>query len=344
MYQGVTIKYYRHLDLETEWKRLPTILVSGFCTSRQGAIFQEGEIRAEKAEESSFVQRPPINTVKCRSPIILAISVLLLANPATEGWQFRSRPDLAPPRLNIIIPASAVEPGYLFLAPFAGLPDTPTAPHGYGHGHGHLTILDQHYEQIRELWAGNHKLVEKHEFHVVGEETGLIQIYQPIPRDLTPWGAEPEQQWIVNAIIQGEIRPRGLGIATGKILLEWSSVDHVSPDEAILPINPGQAGSGYNSACAVDKINAHGTEHDSGGERGPHSSLGVGVENHRAFRFNWTGLPSEEPAIVSLEDAGGTTLYVWWNGDTEATAWRFDEVSNKYGSREFPGRGKEKKL
>ena len=172
------------------------------------------------------------------------------------NWQFRSRPDLAPPRLNITIPASdKTEEGFLFVAPFAGFPDTPTEQHGprqagpyifrddgdlvwsgygiysiwstnfqagrwggkdilfsfegdhnpgYGHGHGHITFVDQHYETIRELRAGNHKLVDKHEFHIVNETTGLIQIYQPVPRDLTPWGAKPEQQWIVNAIIQGE--------------------------------------------------------------------------------------------------------------------------------------------
>ncbi|GKT60258.1 secreted protein [Colletotrichum tofieldiae] len=471
--------------------------------------------------------------MKNHSAIMLVTSALLFSGLAVADWQFRSRPDLAPPRLNITIPAapSAVEPGYLFVAPFAGLPDTPTAQYGprqagpyilrddgdlvwsgyaiysiwatnfqaarwrgrdvlfsfegdhnagYGHGHGHITILDQHYETIRELRAGNHKLVDKHEFHVVNEETGLIQIYQPVPRDLTPWGAKPEQQWIVNAIIQE------LDIATGKLLFEWSSLDHVSPDEAILPINPGQAGSGYNSsdawdyfhinsvdkdpagnylisardACAVHKINgtdgsiiwrlagtnssfalgdgvdfcfqhharwlsqdddsdeevislydnsAHGTEHDDGGEvhTAPTSSgkiirvntqtwkaelvqgfyppddlrsksqgstqilpggnalvnwgssgavteftadgtpvfhaymdsdaLGVGVENYRAFRFNWTGLPSEEPAIVALENAEGTAVYVSWNGDTETRVWRFYEVSDEHGSRNFLG-------
>jgi hypothetical protein len=50
---------------------------------------------------------------------------------AAADWQFRSRSDLAPPRLNITIPATKdVEQGYLFLAPFAGLPDTPTEQHG----------------------------------------------------------------------------------------------------------------------------------------------------------------------------------------------------------------------
>ena len=168
-------------------------------------------------------------------------------------WQFRSRPDLAPPRLNITIPAAeTVDKGYIFIAPFEGYRDVwrhgplQPAPYifrdngdlvwsgfsiisiwaanfqaarwkgkdilfsfegahntGYGHGHGHVTILDQHYENIRELRAGNSKISDKHEFHIINEETGLIQIYQPVPRDLKPFGGSAEQQWIVNAIFQG---------------------------------------------------------------------------------------------------------------------------------------------
>ncbi|KZF24813.1 hypothetical protein L228DRAFT_267119 [Xylona heveae TC161] len=460
----------------------------------------------------------------------LALSVAILCVPAAADWQFRSRPDLAPPRLNITIPATdAVENGYLFLAPFAGYPDTPSEQHGprqagpyifrdngdlvwsgyalysiwatnfqagrwkgkdilfsfegdhnagYGHGHGHVTFMDHHYETVRELRAGSHKLVDKHEFHIINEQTGLIQIYQPVPRDLTQFGASPEQQWIVNAIIQE------LDISTGKLLFEWSSLDHVTPDEAILPINPGQAGSGYNSsdawdyfhinsvdkdsngnylisardACAVHKINgtdgsiiwrlngnrsdfkmangtrfcfqhharwlkqdndieiislydnsAHGTENSGGSlvHTAPTSSgkilklnttswsaellgayyppddllsksqgstqvlpggnvlvgwgsegaiteftsdgtpifhayldsgfLGQGVENYRAFRYNWTGLPSEDPAIVALHNEHGTSIYVSWNGDTQTAFWRFYAVADEFGSREFLG-------
>ncbi|KAG7289244.1 hypothetical protein NEMBOFW57_005609 [Staphylotrichum longicolle] len=463
------------------------------------------------------------------------LAAYLLLGPVSADWQFRSRTDLAPPRLNITIPATKdVEKGYLFVAPFAGYPDTPTEQHGprqagpyifrddgdlvwsgygiysiwatnfqaarwkgkdvlfsfegdhnagYGHGHGHITIMDQHYETIRELRAGNHKLVDKHEFHVINEETGLIQIYQPVPRDLTAWGGSSEQQWIVDAIIQE------LDIATGALLFEWHSLDHVTPSEAILPLNPGQAGSGYNSsdawdyfhinsvdkdaagnyivsardACAVHKINgtsgeiiwrlngnrsdfkmgkgtkfcfqhharwlredagdgvevislydnsAHGTEHGEGrevhtaeessgkilrldtnrwtaelvqgyyppkghkllsksqgstqvlpgkgnvlvnwGSEGAvteytrdgdvvfhaymdSGALGVGVENYRAFKFNWTGLPNEEPAVVALEGEEGTAVYVSWNGDTETAVWRFFEVVDGFGSRSFLG-------
>lgn len=93
---------------------------------------------------------------------------------------------------------------------------------------------------------------------------------------------------------------------------------------------------GWGSEGAVTEFDRDGTPvfhayMDSG-------DLGVGVENYRAFRYNWTGLPSEEPAIVALEGAeGATTVYVSWNGDTETKAWRFFAVTDDFGSREFLG-------
>jgi hypothetical protein len=261
-----------------------------------------------------------------------------------------------------------------------------------------------------------------------------------------------------------------LDITTGEVLFEWSSLDHVSPDESVLPLDPGQAGSGYNSsdawdyfhinsvdkdkngdyiisardACSVHKINgsdgsivwrlggkrsdfklgkdaefcfqhharfldqhddievislydnsAHGTETGRGKEihTAPTSSgkilhlnttswtatlvqgyyppdgllsksqgstqvlpnknvlvnwgsegaltefspngtaifhayvdsgfLGIGAQNYRAYRYNWTGIPHEEPAIAAFSGGGATCIFVSWNGDTETTEWRF---------------------
>lgn len=59
------------------------------------------------------------------------VLALALTPLVSADWQFKSRPDLAPPRLNITIPATAdVEKGYLFLTPFAGLPDKAGEQHG----------------------------------------------------------------------------------------------------------------------------------------------------------------------------------------------------------------------
>lgn len=455
----------------------------------------------------------------------------ITVNFANADWQFRSRPDLAPPRLNITIPAtSSVSPEYLFVAPFAGLTTGSGEPHGplqaapyifrsngdlvwsgysyfsiwatnfqaarwlgqdvlvsfegdhnaaYGHGHGHVTILNQHYETVRELRAGKHKMIDKHEFHVVDGKTALVQIYQPVPRNLEEWAEKPEQQWIVDAVFQE------LDIATGELLFEWSSLEHVSPAESVLSINGGHAGSGFNSsdawdyfhinsvdkdatgsylisardACAVHKINgttgaiiwrlggknssfhlgpgvrfcfqhharwistdsdgeiislydnsAHGSESDGGKEvhTAPTSSgkiikldtktwsailvqgfyppddllsksqgstqilpngnalvnwgsegavteflsngtpifhaymdsdvLGRGVQNYRAFRFNWTGVPNEAPALVFLKSRNGdATAYVSWNGDTETAVWRFYQGDGKTEARKTLG-------
>lgn len=63
--------------------------------------------------------------------------------------------------------------------------------------------MDEHFETIRELRAGRHKISDKHEFQMIGGKTALIQIYQPVPRDLGKFGAKRDQQWIVNAIFQG---------------------------------------------------------------------------------------------------------------------------------------------
>jgi hypothetical protein len=184
----------------------------------------------------------------------MTLALILSSFPiVSANWKYKSRPDLAPPTLNITIPATKdVEKGYLFMAPFAGYPEgthhgpLQAAPYiftdtgdlvwsgftyfsiwatnfqtarykgqnilfcfegshnaAYGHGHGHTTFLDQNYETIKELRAGNHRLTDKHEFIIINEETALIQIYHPVPRNLTAFGGSPEQQWIVDARFQG---------------------------------------------------------------------------------------------------------------------------------------------
>lgn len=239
---------------------------------------------------------------------LLALAASLTT--AVADWQYRSRPDLAPPQLNITIPAKDTSPGYLFVAPFSGYADIETS-HGprqaapyiftdegelvwlgfsyysiwatnfqkgvvngedvlfsfegshnpnYGHGHGHITFLDKNYETIKELRAGNHKIIDKHEFHIIDEKTGLVQIYDPKPIDLTPYGAKPEQQWIVDARFQE------LDIESGKVLFEWLSLDHVSPDESVLPVFEGQAGAGYNSSDAWDYFHINSVDKDANGD------------------------------------------------------------------------------
>lgn len=73
----------------------------------------------------------------------------------------------------------------------------------HGHGHGHHTILNQHYQTIRELRAGNHLLSDKHEFIILNEKTALIQIHHPLQANLASYGGTDYQTWIVDGRFQG---------------------------------------------------------------------------------------------------------------------------------------------
>lgn len=72
------------------------------------------------------------------------------------------------------------------------------------------------------------------------------------------------------------------------------------------------------------------TEYTSKGDIAFHAGFGDGPlgemeqHNYRAFRYNWTGISAETPAVYAEEvDAGTVILYVSWNGDTKTSRWRF---------------------
>ncbi|KAL6362774.1 hypothetical protein LRP88_04079 [Fusarium phalaenopsidis] len=112
---------------------------------------------------------------------------------------------------------------------------------------------------------------------------------------------------------------------TAKALRTFDAPDglsaHTQGSVQILPnknffVNWGQAG-------AVTEFNKEGkvlfhSYLDSAPE-------GIFVQSYRGFRANWTGTPSEEPAVVAFKrsDQTGLDVYASWNGDTEAASWRF---------------------
>lgn len=54
------------------------------------------------------------------------------------------------------------------------------------------------------------------------------------------------------------------------------------------------------------------------------------VQSYRAFRANWTGSSSEEPAVLALKvENGDAVVCVSWNGDTETKTWKFYLLDNE---------------
>jgi hypothetical protein len=152
------------------------------------------------------------------------------------------------------------------------------------------------------------------EVHTAEESSGKV-----LRLDTNKWTAE---------LVQGYYPPKGY-----KLLSKSQGSTQVLPGGNVL-VNWGSEGA-VTEYTAEGEVVFH-AEMDSG-------KLGVGVENYRAFKFSWTGLPSEEPAVVALEgEDGETTIYVSWNGDTETAVWRFFEVVDGFGSRSFLGEAKRK--
>ena len=94
-----------------------------------------------------------------------------------------------------------------------------------GIGNGHYVIMDDRYRKIATVQAGNGLHGDIHEFLITPENTALITVYREIAYDLRPWGGEKE-----GALDEGVVQE--IDIATGRVVFEWHSADHVDPTES----------------------------------------------------------------------------------------------------------------
>jgi hypothetical protein len=99
-----------------------------------------------------------------------------------------------------------------------------------GRGNGTDYIYNDHYQQIATVSAGNGLAADAHEFYITPWNTALITAYQPATANLTSIGG-PADQSVVDGVIQE------IDIATGKVLWQWNSAQHVpySASEQPLP-------------------------------------------------------------------------------------------------------------
>jgi arylsulfotransferase ASST len=98
-----------------------------------------------------------------------------------------------------------------------------------GTGEGEGVIVDSTYKEIARVRAGNGLAADVHEFLITPENTALITIYSPKTVDLTPIGG-PAAHPTLDSIVQE------IDIATGKVLFEWRSLDHVPIQDSWSPV------------------------------------------------------------------------------------------------------------
>jgi hypothetical protein len=96
---------------------------------------------------------------------------------------------------------------------------------GIGYGTGY--ILNQAYEPIATVKAGNGLQADLHEFNITPQNTAIISAYGTRSADLSAMGGS------VNGVaFEGIVQE--IDIATGKVLFQWNSLDHVPISETYM--------------------------------------------------------------------------------------------------------------
>jgi arylsulfotransferase ASST len=99
-------------------------------------------------------------------------------------------------------------------------------------------ILDRKYKIVATVTAGNGLDADSHEFKITREGTALITIYNAVTRDLSSLGGSTS-----GLVIDGVVQE--IDIASGKVLFEWHSLDHVPLEESHQPL-PASATTPYD--------------------------------------------------------------------------------------------------
>jgi Arylsulfotransferase (ASST) len=100
-----------------------------------------------------------------------------------------------------------------------------------GHGVGEYVIADTGYRPVRRVQAARGLRGDLHEFVITARDTALLTSYVVVNADLSSVGG-PRAGTIQDAIFQE------IDLASGRVLLEWHSLDHIGLQESYAPVTP----------------------------------------------------------------------------------------------------------
>ncbi|WP_412515495.1 arylsulfotransferase family protein [Actinomadura madurae] len=105
-----------------------------------------------------------------------------------------------------------------------------------GHGEGVGVVLGQDYRRVAEVHAGEGVRGDLHEFTLTDRGTALVIAYPEVTADLRPIGGPGRGR-----VLDGRVQE--IDVATGRILLDWSALDHLDITETrtALPEKGGDA-------------------------------------------------------------------------------------------------------
>ena len=113
---------------------------------------------------------------------------------------------------------------------------------------GYWVILNQSYQKIAEIHAGNGLMADHHELVLTDHGTALIDSYRPVTMNLTQYGGSATA-----TVWEGVVQE--VSLTTGKVLFEWHSLKYV-------PV-----GDSYNklTIASVDYFHINAIDEDTDG-------------------------------------------------------------------------------
>lgn len=103
-----------------------------------------------------------------------------------------------------------------------------------GYGKGHVVIADSSYHPIATVHAGHGLAADLHEILISPQDTALITVYKPVAANLSRLGG-PAKGVVLSGVVQE------IDIPSGRVLFEWSSIDHVPVTDTVASFTGGTA-------------------------------------------------------------------------------------------------------
>ena len=108
-----------------------------------------------------------------------------------------------------------------------------------GTGEGRAIIADTSYRTIATVNAGDGLQVDLHEFVISPQDTALVTAVRPVSTDLSAVGG-PAQGVALAGVVQE------IDIPSGRVLFEWSSIDHVPVTDTYVPFSGGTTAAPFD--------------------------------------------------------------------------------------------------
>lgn len=114
-----------------------------------------------------------------------------------------------------------------------------------GHGSGVDKIMNDHYQVVATVKAGNGYSADLHEFLLGPSKTAWITVDATVGWNLSSIGG-PADAAVWDSIVQE------IDVPTGNVLFQWSSLDHVGPELSVMKYSAASAPFDYFHGNSID--------------------------------------------------------------------------------------------